>query len=47
MQNGGKKCKLTRKLLDGCRTEGYNDRVKSESAIAADAAAARADDGGR
>lgn len=34
MQNGGKKCKLTRKSLDGCRTAGYNDRVKSESAFA-------------
>ena len=34
LQNDGKKCKLTRKLLDGCRTEGYNDRVKSESAFA-------------
>ena len=34
MQNGGKKCKLTRKLLDGCRAAGFNDRVKSESAFA-------------
>ena len=35
LQNGGKKCKFKRKSLDGCRAAGYNDRVKSESAIAA------------
>ena len=34
LQNDGKKCKLTCKKLDGCRTSGYNDRVKSESAFA-------------
>lgn len=34
MQNTGKVCKISRKLLDGCRSPGYNDRVKSESAAA-------------